>query len=278
MNRDEFLANADVKQFAEWAGHLVRGEWSLTHQWTTQERYGGSFRCHSLYEAYRGYSWWYFYIDKAMARIVDFRRRFDAICPIETRDQKRQFLNTAKEVAVDRGGSKHLNLHSSRQWGGMTLAKFQEHIDEIKEKLDPAKAATNDMPAALRMGVGFSKLYSMLIPGLPIYDSRVACALTCLVRLYQEDAGENVTGGALSFPVPEWRRYKGRGPNRCAWRRISHGEYAEANLKCAWLLGRLLEQPGDFAQVCETQRVDALQSALFMLGYQRLQNDAVVKP
>jgi hypothetical protein len=40
----------------------------------------------------------------------------------------------------------------------------------------------------------------------------------------------------------------------------------------------LVAEPGDFSEVPENLRVDALQSALFMLGYTKLQDDAVVKP
>ena len=40
---------------------------------------------------------------------------------------------------------------------------------------------------------------------------------------------------------------------------------------------KMVEDPGDFENVPESQRVDALQSALFMLGYARLADDAIVK-
>ena len=177
------------------------------------------------------------------------------------------------------GGSTRLNLRSRSHWGGMTPTKLQEHIDEIRKKLDPASANTDDMPSLLRMGTGFSKIYSAIIPGFPFYDSRVACALACLVRIYQQDERANVSEDILSFPVPEWRTYKGRGPNRCGpGRRMGHRKFAEANLKCGWLIHALLEWPGEFARVPEQRRVAALQSALFMLGYARLRDDAVVKP
>ena len=34
------------------------------------------------------------------------------------------------------------------------------------------------------MGAGYSKVYSLMIDGFPMYDSRVACALTSLIWLY----------------------------------------------------------------------------------------------
>ena len=276
MNQGEFLASADVQRFVEWAGHLVRGEWSLTHQWTTQERYGGNFSCGNLYEAYRSYSWHHLSIDQTMEFFDDRREELEAVGSIATYDDKRKFLDIAKKIAVDWGGSNTLNLNSLRNWGGITPAKFQQHIDEIKQKLDPAKADTKDLPASLRMGAGFSKIYSALIPGLPIYDSRVACALACLVGLYCQDRELSSAPSLLELGRPKGRD---SGGSRCE-PTIRHDEqlkYAKANLQFAWLMQALVADPGDFGNLPGSRRVDALQSALFMLGYARLRDDAVVK-
>ena len=278
MNQYEFLEDKEVKGFVEWAGHLVSGDWGMVHKWITQERYGGNFSCSNLYEAYRRYSWDGRSIGQTMDFFDDCRKEFEAVNDIATYDDKHKFLDIAKKIAVDWGGSKALNLNSSRNWGDIAPAQFQQHIGEIRQKLDPAKADTKELPVSLRMGAGFSKIYSALVPGLPIYDSRVACALSCLIRIYQQNEKVNVTGATLSFPVPKTQPRKGKGPNRCAGDSIDHGEYAEANLKCAWLLQGLLDRPGEFANVPEKRRVDALQSALFMLGYTRLREGAVVKP
>ena len=277
MNRDDFLDDDDVKRFLEWAGNLVRGEWGLSHQWRTQERYGGNFTCGSLYEAYRGYSWHHLKIDETMLLFAGLRKKFENFGAIETSGDKDEFLKIAHLIAVDWGGSNRLDLWSSSHWGDMLPAKLQEHIDEIRLKLDPAKADTEDLPVSLRMGAGFRKIYSMIVPELPIYDSRVACALSCLVGIYQQNKEASGTGDVLSFPVPAWRRTKGSGPDRCAGHSIGYVQYANANLKCAWLLQGLLEHPGEFANVPEPSRVDALQSALFMLGYSRLRDNAMVK-
>ena len=42
--------------------------------------------------------------------------------------------------------------------------------------------------------------------------------------------------------------------------------YARDNLKAAWLLGEMVREPGEFEQV-GFEPVDALQRALFMVGY-----------
>ena len=33
MNKEAYLAEGNVEQFVEWAGHLVRGEWGLEHSY-----------------------------------------------------------------------------------------------------------------------------------------------------------------------------------------------------------------------------------------------------
>ena len=276
MKRSDFLSNEDVEAFVGWAGHLVRGDWGLDHSYKGR---GPEFRCSTLYEAFEQYYWPNPFngptFGDTAAAFEDYRNRFDEIGVIDSPDKRERFFGIARETA-EWGGINNLGISSAKHWGRMQPAKLEMHITEIKNKLDPDHADTDNLPEVLSMTSGFSKIYAALIPGLSIYDSRVACALTCLIHLYEQDKKLTVTGDVLSFPIPAHR-----GSNRCTRPAIRHNQvkkYAVANLKCVWLLQGLLEQPGDFAQVCETQRVDALQSALFMLGYQRLQNNAVVKP
>ena len=275
MKRDEYLADKDVAGFVRWAGHLVRGDWGLEHSYKGK---GPAFRCSTLYRAYEGYRWPNSVngesANATMGRFDDYRRRFAAVQPVTTDADRREFFAIAAEI-LKWGGINNLKPGSNQHWGRMSPAQLQQHIEEIKSALNPETANTWNLQGVLSVTSGFSKIYSALVPGFPIYDSRVACALTCLIRLYERKAGSNASGDKLSFPVPAHR-----GSRRCTHPAIRYGQdrkYAEANLKCAWLLAKLIEQPGDFAQVCESRRVDALQSALFMLGYAKLQDDAVVK-
>ena len=50
--------------------------------------------------------------------------------------------------------------------------------------------------------------------------------------------------------------------------------YARDNLRAAWLLGEMVREPGEFEQV-GFEPVDALQHALFMVGYASLPDSAV---
>lgn len=279
MKRDDYLADKDVAGFVQWAGNLVRGEWELRHSYVGKRGSRSRFQCSTLYEAYRHYRWpddrrWES-ADQTMDRFDGYRRRFNEIGTILTQADQQAFYDIAHEIARW-GGINKLRVDSYGNWGGMAPAKFRRHIDEIKQKLDPAKADTNDLPDSLRMGSGFSKIYAALIPGLPIYDSRVACAQTCLVRLYCRDDALSTTPSFLNLGMPEpYGNKEGRCKQTIS--REQSEEYAKANLQFAWLMQALVADPGDFEIVPESQRVDALQSALFMLGYARIQDNAVVK-
>ena len=275
MKRVDYLADQDVAGFVQWAGHLVRGERSLEHRWKGK---GPAFQCSTLYEAFRGYLWPNSVkgdrFTDTVRKFEGFRREFENVGVISDKDRQDRFIANAQAVAKW-GGINNLRISSERHWGRLQPTDLQNHISEIKRKLEPASADTDDLPASLSMSSSFSKIYAALIPGLPIYDSRVACALTCLIRLYQQCEGLNKAGDVLFFPIPQHR-----GSDRCTRPAIWDGQgqkYAVANLKCAWLLQGLLKEPGEFANVPEHRRLDALQSALFMLGYQQLRDDAIVK-
>ena len=273
MKRNEYLSDRHVAGFVEWAGHLVRGEWGLEHSWKGK---GPAFQCRTLYGAFQGYLWPNSY--KKGDRFIDtvrkfdrFRREFEEAGGISSRRDQSQFIATAKSVA-GWGGIRRLKFD---HWELMTPPQLQEQVDDIRSRLDPASGDTNNL-RGIRMTSGFSKIYAALIPGLPIYDSRVACAQTCLVRLYCRCAGLSTTPSFLNLGMPE---PYGNKDGRCKQtiNREENEEYAKANMQFAWLMQGLVAEPGDFGEVPEDLRVDALQSAFFMLGYARLRDDAVVK-
>ena len=272
MNKEAYLAEGNVDQFVEWAGHLVRGEWGLEHTWKGK---GPEFRCSSLYEAFQSYRWPNSvngdrFID-TVRKFDRFRQQFESVGIISDKDDQVRFIANAKAVA-GWGGIHRLKFDD---WDLMTPSHLQAHIEYVKSKLDPACADTDNL-RRIRMSSGFSKIYAALIPGFPIYDSRVACALACLVRLYCRQANLSTTPSLLELGMPD---YQGNRGGRCnpSIRRDQNEKYAKANLQFAWLMQGLVAEPGEFADVPKHLRMHALQSALFMLGYARLQDDAVVK-
>ena len=150
-------------------------------------------------------------------------------------------------------------------------------ISEARLKLNPATADTDDLDDFPCMSSGFSKICSALIADLPIYDSRVACALACLVRLYCQDTGLASVPHPLESGAPSARR---RG-ERCSSPKLyasQMSKYARTNLAAAWLSQRLVEDPSEFSAVPVHLLSHALQSEMFMLGYTRLTSGAIKKP
>ena len=275
MKRADYLSQPEVTGFVYWAGHLVRGEWGLQHGWKGK---GPAFRCNTLYEAFQRYRWPNSVHGEGpfetIERFAGFRQDFADMGTIESADQRDSFVAKAREIAVW-GGIK--NLRRLNEWKRMEPEQLERHIADVKRKFDPATADTEALDGFRYMGSAFSKIYAALVPGLPIYDSRVACALACLVRLYCRDIGlSSRVPPLLNLGIPAGQGNK-KGRCRATLRYDQPQLYAKSNLQFAWLMQGMTADPGDFAQVPAGQRVDALQSALFMLGYARLRDDAVVK-
>ena len=277
MKRDEYLADPNVVGFIEWAGRLVQGEWGLEHSWK-DGRGGLPFCCSSLYEAFQGYRWpntpnGDTFTD-TVRKFDDFRQIFGEIGVLSTDVDQLQFIDNAQEILEWGKIPKRKNLLD--EWKRWKPVQLQVYIANVKGGFDPARADTNDLGWVKFMGSGFSKIYSALIPGLPIYDSRVACALACLVESYCQGVGLSRVPSQLDLGIPGGQ---GNKAGRCkpSIRYDQKSKYAKANLQFAWLMQALAVEPGEFDNVPEHRRVDALQSALFMLGYARLRDDAVTK-
>ncbi len=272
MKRDDYLADKDVAGFVHWASHLVRGEWRLEHAWE-DKKHGDPFECCTLYGAFGQYRWNCDEFADTMQKFDAYRQSFEDIGVIKTPDQRDRFVDIAQEI-VDWGEIR--GLRRLDQWRQMQPTGLQTHISNVRNKLDPLSSDTEYLRGFKFMGSGFSKIYSALIPGLPIYDSRVACALACLIGIYCQDKRLCPVPPLLDLGIPPGQGNKG---GRCKQSIFytQQSKYAKANLQFAWLMQGLAANPGDFKNVPESQRVDALQSALFMLGYARLDDDAIVK-
>jgi hypothetical protein len=159
----------------------------------------------------------------------------------------------------------------------MTPEELDGVVQDIRAKLDPVTADTDDLSVFPYMGSGFSKVYSILIDGFPIYDSRVACALNCLVEIYRRRHEVRPRPEFLKLRMPPRQEPKTRRYHRCDRPEMNNDSaaYARDNLKAAWLLQGMVREPGKFGQVEGFASVDALQHALFMVGYAYLPDSTV---
>lgn len=271
MNRDAYLKDATANEFVGWSANLVTGEWGLHHSWTGKQSdiSNFNFRCESLYEAYTRYYWNGDF--EHTANLMDgFKREFQEA--IDGHDRSR-FSVTAEKVM---------------DWGGIIkydrLKSLGSHALEVLTirallSLDPRHADTDKLTGFWPMGSGYSKIYSLILDDFPIYDSRVACAQTSLIRLFCKDTGRPGVPECLKLAIPPHLGPKER--NTPGFPRLNYSQdakYADSNLKAAWLLGAQAKVDGSkFDSVPSERRVLALQSALFMLGYRTLDDDAVKK-
>ncbi len=140
------------------------------------------------------------------------------------------------------------------RWGGVPQGnepRLRELNDMALPTLKAAARVLNPADADLRqlqdvpdMNSGFSKIYSLLLDGFPIYDSRVACALDSLVRLYCEESNLPEVPKTLAFGIPASRGSVNRDPSGEVFKfpRLRAGQpqhYATSNIKAAWLMGAL---------------------------------------
>ena len=175
------------------------------------------------------------------------------------------FLKAA--IAVVQWGSVYRNIRRLRDLGQRALSQ----LCAAAEQLDPKSADTENLSAVTDMNSGFSKIYSLLVDGLPIYDSRVACALAFLVRSFcqEKDLQEVPHELAVGLPLNRTRTSRDPSVDSLQFHKLRWGEkneYAVSNLKAAWLLEPLAGQ-GLFGELPAGLRLLALQSALFMIGY-----------
>ena len=274
MKRDEYLADEHVSGFTRWAAQLVTGELGLTHRWKSKRT---DFACTSLYDALEQYRW----PDNANGldyrvterRMREFRLNFDDMGAIDSCAKQAKFVNVA-EAIIRLGGiprCKKLN-----DWRSMSPDRLQAIVEDVRARLNPRTADTDDLGGFRYMGSGFSKVYSVLIDGFPMYDSRVACALSGLVGIYCRRAKVGRKPDSLKLRMPPRQEPKRVRYHRCDRPKMNNDSaaYAGDNLKAAWLLQEMVRKPGEFEQV-GFEPVDALQHALFMVGYAPLSDSAI---
>lgn len=297
MHKIEYLKNPDVRGFVEWATALVSGHKGLKQRWNSPKGKGFSFCCTTLLGAFERYEW----PMNSSAKEFDWTaNRFEewragmadrGLWDASVEHSRMLFCEAALQVT---------------KWGEMhhikpELIEMQERPDALQRLFDDARLldpmSADAEPEALKaeglkyMGAGYSKVYAMMLDDFPIYDSRVACALTSLIRFYCEAKEMEDVPEILRLMVtpnkgksnrdPSTRRYKFRKSggrnvqNRMQRRAWYRAHYASSNVRAAWILRELVDRAGVSGGWPAGRELLAIQSALFMVGYQVLGPGAV---
>lgn len=266
MNRAEYLQDPDVGDFLNWAEPLVRIERCLPV--SEQQPFV------TLSDAFEDYKW-DFSVTLPGEGKPQGGSSYERTVSVLTALRKQLFESEKRGDADEFRQAAAAVLHWGRVGG-----HNEKYLDRLGDEalprltsnarlLDPATAELGRLSVVAPMNSGYSKIYSLLVDGLPIYDSRVACALASLVRMFCHEEGREAVPEALRVDVPLDRATVCRDPSceQFRFERIAAGSttrYARSNVKAAWLLGKLAKHP-PFSQ--ESDPLHALQSALFMIGY-----------
>ncbi len=287
LDRIKYLENPVVNSFSEWLESKLDPPGTFIHQYHLVKA-GRLWRCSSLYEAYENY-WWpyrqYCRIQEKEISSSSFKPTFTYMNCIAKQFRIAVSTNdaaTTTKCALEMlkwGGVLKGNRERVIQMGDRSPAYFKRvrgHLDLNSVMLDSSKQIFSN--------AGFTKLYFLLVNDFIMYDGRVGAALGLLGRLYAEEHnlakipsliefsfGSGKTSGInmslsnrrnpsnLRYQLPE---FTGR-PKR----------HLNDNIKASWLMKHLADSTKSrFALLPQSppldERLTALQSALFMIGYE----------
>lgn len=180
----------------------------------------------------------------------------------------------------------------------MSLEDLPNYLMSAGDALNLETADTGKLKPILRMNAMLTKVHALMSDdGLPIYDSRVAGAIGCLVEIFRQSSGNlfDRLPETLAFkatdPVDRRRvQYLGSGPSRCfdqvldpgVMNRANHeqcaSEWASAKVRLGWLLSEIIKEsdrqgsgliPETFGEKNSSlpARMHAMEAALFMIGF-----------
>jgi len=278
MNRQEFLEAKVVENFINWLIPRISGEIKFLHQY---ENLRGKtiWNCDSIYNAYENYNWRFNCNIPELGKISgsSFNESAKALKKIE---------EGLKSALKSRNHEKIIEFSVSiLEWGGVKRTNYEkltimnnsviDYFETAIEKLNPLPINTNNDFTGIIMNSGFTKIYSLLIDGFVIYDSRVGAALGLLVKLFLVENQLDFIPKELEFAYGNARPTKSdkskrnrRNPSNEIFRfpvlRNDDKLHIINNVKANWLLKEVSEK-SQFRN--ELSPIRALESALFMIGY-----------
>ena len=263
MKRHEYLHDSRVAKFIEWLGAYVRGDRSFEHSFRMLKPVR-DWRCSSLWEAHKRYEWNGGNFDANQAGLERL-----AACLRRAVEQDDQFAFVETGLAILRwGGVTSRNAPKLRALGEEALPIFHK----ASHLLEPSHADTSRLSGVRYMNSGWTKVYALMLDGLPMYDGRVGAAMGYLVQKHCTDVRLNSVPDLLHFRWGQARGDHNRDPSSASRRfktltSAQPGKWAECNVRAAWVLGEVCGE-GRFGKLPQARRLRALEAALFMIGYE----------
>ena len=288
MNKSEFLSSPDVAGFIEWLSEdLPKRSFHLKILRSRFVPAGLNVKETGIQNILKHYCWNTYWIDTRNNKKItssNWQTTKESLeklsnwlnCSVNSSDQTETYQATLEVL----------------RWGGVSGAsRLMRHLYERGELVSYLKTTRkllsidgessqkiSDINAdnIIKFDSGLTKIHSLHENGgSPIYDTRVAAAISLLYCLYRESCSSSIKR-ALEFPCGSARGDQLRNPGDLGFKRsakfyteIDDYEWAQVQLRLGWILSDLLAKNANLFQGEGTlaQRVHALEAALFLVGY-----------
>jgi hypothetical protein len=284
--RSDYLSDINTRNFIDWLEFKVDSPASLRHEYYLKKK-KQNWNSHCLYDAYEKYLWSYNKYCPAMGKQVSgsrFNESFKYMTELaemfraSVRDDKVELAHNCALAMLGWGGVLPNNRERIKNMGGNVCNYFKQ----VQKRLNMSDVRLGNHDDII-INSGFTKLYFLLVDDLIMYDGRVGAALGLLGRMYAEEKCFEKIPEAIEFSFGSGKT-SGNGQQGKNRRNPSKGRYwlpeftgkpyrhLNDNIKASWLLKELADRTSSrFAQLPQNpplnERLTAIQSALFMIGY-----------
>lgn len=275
MNKNQYLANQDVASFIMWFQQYMTAD--VSHNYFNAKQ-NLEYTFTSLYGAFEKYDWPFNVAYPSDEQPIKGSTFEDSSAVLnKLKDELRTALKQSNEQQLIEWAC------CVMKWGGVTNHnnKWLNNINnDVLAQIAMVKAMieanddnelTNEIT---RFNAGMTKVYSLLIDGFIIYDSRVAAALGWFIRKWCVETNRATIPQALAFPWMPAKENKNtlnpknRNPSTgnltFPSMGTNHKKYATWNLRASWLLSASLQGSPNTTFNNDLRK---LESALFMWGY-----------
>ena len=286
MNKFEYLSLEHTAKFSQWLSEHILDD-TFHHSWTNR-RTGELKEFFCLFDAFEKYEWKFKELNKIK---INEGKTFTEN---EAALNKIQFL--LKESIKNKNQDMTYDICCDiMHWGGVQYGNVKWLTINKKNLIDILKNTSiafmqdnlleeNINSKQLRFNAGMTKIYSLLVPNFIIYDSRVAASLAWAARNYSASSQLKEIPDELKFPVTNPKestttKYKKiRNPSEHPYHfpALRPGSFhAKWNMKTNWILEKTIHflDMKIFKAKKIRNPMRALESALFMLGYDLSNNN-----
>lgn len=260
QDKATYLGNRAVQEFVEWLVNATKTG-GFIHQWNKRTP-KAPWSCTDLRDALNKYHWPFAAVAGSPGAPAGstFRQNQGALVALGKQlvsaatdaDMRDACINVFKW-----GGVRNGNV----SWVNSRLPGLLKQVTSFAHQLDIVLngGPTTILASPVRFNSGMTKVYSLMVDGLTIYDSRVAAALGLAVQRWAAKASAAIPP-ELQFPWMPSRGLPNRNPGAPFPRMNNHHQnWVWSALYASMVLGEVAAKSG--------LAVRELEAALFMIGY-----------